>query len=70
MMQPRFPVYDNAAIAARWGCFSCHTRLHPDSLHKEDYAKGKGQYRMTCQACGMSIWFDLAPKEEQHEHHQ
>ena len=60
----RFPCYQTAGIAARWGCFSCCKPLDPETLTDAGYAPGDGQYRMQCAHCGMYTFFDLKAHNE------
>jgi len=55
----RFPAYQTAGIAARWGCFSCCTKLEPRSVQDMGYPSGSGQYGMKCHKCHSWTFFDL-----------
>lgn len=57
-----FPTYKSPEIAAKWGCMHCHLMLDHQTLVEDDYPAGRGKYRMTCNRCDMSTWFDLEPK--------
>ena len=63
MKAAEFPCYKSAEIASRWGCFNCHNELDVDTLTDSGNAPTRGQFRMKCQKCGMSTWFDLEPQE-------
>ena len=65
MMLATFPKYQNAGIAARWGCFSCHSPLNPQTIKNDGFPPGRGQYCMKCDKCGMSTWFDLFPHQQE-----
>jgi len=63
MLKLFFPTYQSAKSAASWGCFNCHAPLNPDKLQDDNHANGNGKYKITCDKCNMSTWFDLEIKE-------
>lgn len=64
MLNRPFPAYQTAGIAARWGCYSCCTKLDPATLRDSGYPPGRGQYSMQCAHCKTYTWFDLTQKSE------
>lgn len=58
-MSKRFPqYYGHKAVV----CMNCDGPLGEPT--DDGHPHGRGQYKATCQRCGMSTWYDLAPPEE------
>jgi hypothetical protein len=57
-----FPVYKNHEIAKQNGCFNCHTDLRGLDHYPSGYPVGSGHYKIKCNRCGFTMWYDLCRK--------
>ena len=60
MMNKRFPSYDTAEIAAKWGCHSCCTPLDPNGFEDSGYPEGSGRFAAKCSRCQSWTFVDLS----------
>lgn len=56
-MNANFPILPGDAFAV---CMNCHKSLQEVAPTDDGYPTGRGRYRKTCPACGMSTWYDVA----------
>jgi hypothetical protein len=57
---PRFPVYSHENAS----CFHCEGDMTGAYWAKSGSAKGAGEYKQSCEKCGMTTWYDLSDDAE------
>ena len=53
---PLFPKFVNHEHAS---CFNCEGDFGPGYWSKSGSAKGDGEFKQSCEKCGMTTWYDL-----------
>ncbi len=56
----KFPVYTSHSVAHEIGCFHCAYDLSQvTEVMMSQYPTGHGKYRMFCEMCKMTTFYDL-----------